>query len=223
MADVTRPAPGASRRKPSRPTSGRPHWWTRVLDWVSDHPKQASALAGLVVAALPAPMQLAGAMLLGVPYAEFLPALRENKLWKENLACASAPFDGLATPQNLQVDAVVCQSGNVLVRVKSPNGSTAYRWVPLESVIDRSAGNGFSLISSAHAAGLPAGAAPLLPLLAAGGGGGSNFEVICQQWVGNGMVKRRILDKGSGRCFDEVVNTYTGQVVSSTAAPDCRC
>lgn len=222
MADVTRPAPGASRRKPSRPASGRPHWWTRVLGWVSDHPKQASALAGLVVAALPAPVQLAGAVLLGVPYAEFLPALRENKLWKENLACASAPFDGLATPQNLQVDAVVCQSGNVLVRVKSPNGSTAYRWVPLESVIDHSASSGFSLISSAYAAGRPAGAAPLVPLLVAGGGG-SNFEVVCQQWIGNGMVKRRILDRGSGRCFDEVVNTYTGKVVSSSPAPDCRC
>jgi hypothetical protein len=219
MVDITRPAPGTSRRKPSPTGGGRLGWWARVVDWVSDHPKQASALAGLVVAALPAPLQLAGAMLLGVPYAEFLPALRENKLWKENLACASAPFDGLATPQNMQVDAVVCQSGNVLVRVKSPNGNTAYRWVPLESVVERTA-NTFGLIGTAQAEGVPASAAALVPMLVAGG---SNFEVICQQWLGNGLVKRRLLDRGTGRCIDEVVNTFTGKVVSSSPAPDCRC
>lgn len=213
MADILRPAPGASRRKPTRPEGGRPGWWTRLVDWVTEHPKQASALGGLLVAALPAPMQLAGAMLLGVPYADFLPALRENKLWQENLACASAPFDGLATSRNLQVDAVVCQSGNVLVRVKSPNGDTAYRWVPLDSVVTLAAG-GFSLISSAHA--------QPLPLLALASGGGS-LEVVCQQWVGNGLVKRRMRDSSTGRCFDEVVNTFTGKVVSSTPAPDCRC
>lgn len=214
MAETLRPAPGASRRKPLRSMGGRPRWWTRIVDWVTEHPKQASALAGLLVAALPAPVQLAGAVLLGVPYADFLPALRENKLWKENLACASAPFDGLATSRNLQVDAVVCQSGNVLVRVKSPNGDTAYRWVPLESVVTLTSG-GFSFISSAHA--------QALPLLALASGGGGNIEVVCQQWVGNGLVKRRILDRGTGRCFDEVVNTFTGKVVSSVPAPDCRC
>lgn len=219
MVDISRPAPGTSRRKPRPAGSARPRWWTRVIDWVAEHPKQASALAGLVVAALPAPLQLAGAMLLGVPYADFLPALRENKLWKENLACASAPFDGLATPQNMQVDAVVCQSGNVLVRVKSPNGNTAYRWVPLESVVDQTLGS-FGLIGTARAEGLPAPAAALLPMLVAGG---SNFEVICQQWLGNGLVRRRLLDRGSGQCIDEVVNTYTGKVVSSSPAPDCRC
>jgi len=215
MVDILRPAPDASRRKPIRPLGGRPRWWTRVADWVTEHPKQASALGGLLVAALPAPMQLAGAMLLGVPYADFLPALRENKLWQENLACASAPFDGLATSRNLQVDAVVCQSGNVLVRVKSPNGDTAYRWVPLDSVVQHAAAGGFSLISSAYA--------QPLPLLALAAGGGSNFEVVCQQWVGNGLVKRRIRDSSTGRCFDEVVNTFTGKVVSSVPAPDCRC
>lgn len=219
MVDIIRPAPGTSRRKPRQTGGGRLGWWTRVVDWVTDHPKQASALAGLVVAALPAPVQLAGALLLGVPYADFLPALRENKLWKENLACASAPFDGLATAQNMQVDAVVCQSGNVLVRVKSPNGNTAYRWVPLDSVIDQTAGT-FSLISTAQAAGVPASGAALVPLLVAGG---STFEVICQQWLGNGLVKRRLQDRSTGQCIDEVVNTYTGKVVSTSPAPDCRC
>ncbi|WP_374569095.1 hypothetical protein [Ideonella sp.] len=214
MADILRPAPGAGRRKPTRPDDDRPRWWTRLVDWVTTHPKQASALGGLLVAALPAPIQLAGAMLLGVPYADFLPALRENKLWQENLACASAPFDGLATSRNLQVDAVVCQSGNVLVRVKSPNGDTAYRWVPQDSVVTLASG-GFSLINSAYA--------QPLPLLALASASGGSFEVICQQWVGNGLVKRRIRDNASGRCFDEVVNTFSGKVVSSTPAPDCRC
>ena len=219
MVDIIRPAPGTSRRKPPRTGGSRFGWWARVIEWVTEHPRQASALAGLVVAALPAPLQLAGAMLLGVPYADFLPALRENQLWKENLACASAPFDGLATARNMQVDAVVCQSGNVLVRVKSPNGSTAYRWVPLDSVIDQTAGT-FGLIGTAHAEGVPARAAVLAPLLLAGG---SNFEVICQQWLGNGLVKRRLQDRSSGKCIDEVVNTYTGKVVSSSPAPDCSC
>ncbi|MEK8032183.1 hypothetical protein AACH06_15250 [Ideonella sp. DXS29W] len=194
-----------------------------MLEWVTEHPKQASALGGLIVAALPAPLQLAGSLLLGVPYSDVLPALRENRLWKENLACASAPFDGLATPQNLQVDAVVCQSGHVLVRVKSPSGVTAYRWVPLESVIDQVSG-GFGFIATAQAAApSPPPALLVASVVSAARVGGGNFEVVCQQWLGNGLVRRRLLDRDSGRCVDEVVNTYTGKVVSTAPAPDCRC
>lgn len=213
MAETVRPAPGPQRRKPPDTLDAGAPWWLRWSRWVVDNPKQASTLGGMLVAALPAPLQFLGAMALGVPYADFWQALRENQLWKDNIACAAAPFDGLAVnQQNVQVDAVVCQSGNVLVRVQPLAGKPAYRWVPLDSMLERTAG-AFGLIATAHAQPAPAGPVSV----------SSNQQVVCQQWLGNGLIRRRIFDRGSNRCYDEVVNTFTGRVVSTTPAPSCNC
>lgn len=200
----SKPPPGGGPSAPEAPAEARSlPWWKLVLLYPT--------LAVSIVSAIPTYLELMNSMRLGVPYGQSDQALRENRLWQDNIDCAAAPFDGLANKQNVQVDAVVCRSGNVLVRVKPPEASTAYKWVPLDSVV-RMAG-GFSLIGSAHAQT----AAPASPAA------GANFEVKCQEWVGNGLIRRRILDRASGRCFDEVVNTFTGKVVSSSPATQCHC
>ena len=38
----------------------------------------------------------------------------------------------------------------------------------------------------------------------------SQKQVICQRWVGNGRLLRRIRD--ASMCYDEIINTYTGKV-----------
>jgi hypothetical protein len=176
-------------------------WW----QWFLVYP----TLVITALSAIPTYVDVVGSTVLGVPVGHFRQAVRENALWKENIACAAAPFNGVLNENNIAVDAVVCQSGNVLVRVKPPSQRTpAYKWVPLDSVTTSSS----FLIRSAVAA--EAGA----PFQIAQG----NFMVLCQQWIGNGLLRRRVHDRGANRCFDETVNTFNGQVVSWNPAP-CAC
>jgi hypothetical protein len=195
----TQPAanPGPADDK-SRPDT----WWK----WILIYP----TLAISIVSSIPTYIELAGSRSLGVPFGQHKAALRENELWKENIACAAAPFDGLANKQNIQVDAVVCRSGNVLVRVKPPEQKTAYKWVPLDSVAPGKIA--LNIVPAAHA---QSAAAPIIVAQ-------SNFRVLCQNWVANGLIRRRIHDTQRNQCFDEVVNTFSGQVVRANPAP-CSC
>lgn len=195
------PAPPAAAGS-APPEGPKPHkWW----QWMLVYP----ALVISVLSAVPTYVEAIGSAWLDVPFGQYKTAAKENELWKANIECAAAPFDGLKTRTNVEVDAVICRSGNVLVRVKPPEKDvTAYRWVPLDSV--HTAQQTSFLISAAHAQSRHE------EIVFAQG----NFVVLCQQWVGNGLIRRRI--RNMNRCFDEVVNTYTGQVVNVSPAP-CSC
>ena len=198
LSSVAKPSEAPPRDDKPKPDT----WWK----WVLLYP----TLVISVVSAVPTYVELVGSTWLNVPFGQYKTAMKENELWKDNIQCAAAPFDGLTNKQNVSVDAVVCLSGHVLVRVKPPEKKTTYRWVPLDSVSAERVG--FTLISSAHAKTTPD------PAHQAQG----NFTIICQQWIGNGLIRRRIHDRAGNRCFDEVVNTYNGQVVSVNPAP-CNC
>lgn len=177
-------------------------WWK----WLLLYP----TLVISILSSIPTYIELIGSRWLNVPYGQYKTAVRENELWKENIQCAAAPFDGLKNSNNIEVDAVICQSGAVLVRVKPPEKNTAYKWVPLDTQTDRKVA--FSIFSTAHAQAAP----PTMQIAQA------NYSVICQQWIGNGIVRRRIHDRNTNRCTDEVVNTFNGQVISTNPAP-CNC
>jgi hypothetical protein len=129
----------------------------------------------------------------------------QNKLWKANLQCSSAPESPVTTEKNYKVDATICNStGDILVKVYPPKGEAYYRWVALDDIIGdatmQSSGTASWFISSAYAADMQ------LAL---------NGTVICQRYVTQNQLLRRIQVAGQG-CFDEVVDTYTGAVVSTT-------
>jgi hypothetical protein len=43
-------------------------------------------------------------------------------------------------------------------------------------------------------------------------------EVLCQRWLPNRFIKRRV-QLADGNCFDEIINPRTGQVVQRQKAP----
>lgn len=45
--------------------------------------------------------------------------------------------------------------------------------------------------------------------------------VLCQKWLNQSFILRRVSYQGRG-CFDETINTYSGQIVKSVPAP-CQC
>lgn len=146
-----------------------------------------------------------------VPFGQSTNAKEQDDLWRINLPCASAPIDPLVTSYNIQVDATICQSGDVLVKIFPPDGKKFYKWVAVNNVINEQAGIGW-LINDAHAS-----SEQEHILLALNG------TIICQKYLEPGRVLRRVSVPGQG-CFDEIVNTYTGAVESTTPVscnPQC--
>jgi hypothetical protein len=128
-------------------------------------------------------------------------AEREHNLWVKNVDCASSddlPETSLA--DNTRVAALVCPSGDVLVKVKRAKGEPSYRWIPLEEVKSRD-GQLTAVIGISTAVAQEV-TTPRIRVAQA-----------CQRWIdqAKGILLRRIRE--GGQCYDETVNTFTGQVI----------
>ncbi len=100
----------------------------------------------------------------------------------EKPSCSAAPFDGLKTDFNVEVDAIICRSGDVLVRVRAPNNASFYRWVPVDM---------FPIKSASAFRWSEAFAGDRLPLLLAQAQDRPAPVVICQRFLEPGKVLRR--------------------------------
>lgn len=178
-------------------------WW----QWIMVYPTLIISLLG----SIPTIIEKINSIKLGVPYGQSEIAELQNAMWKNNLHCAAAPFKWYKTESNFQVDGTICKSGDVLVRIEAPDKKTGFWWVPVEGIIKGNNMNG--LITAANAAS----DIPPLVIMAQ-----NEAQVLCQRFIADGQLLRRI-DTGQG-CFDEIVNTYTGQVTQrSPAACSNQC
>lgn len=140
---------------------------------------------------------------------------KQKLLWEKNRVCASLPFKGFLNPSNVAVDATICDSGDVLIAAVTPQNVQAYRWLALEDILPKPGDGG--VIPAAHAADFAAqlsrsiNARQSTVKLAQ-----FQVTVLCQRMDGN-LLKRRISTPQG--CFDEVIDTYTGKVVSKAPAP----
>src|SRR5262249_1578471 len=135
-------------------------------------------------------------------------AEEQKELWEKNLQCTTRPMDFFQNPDNVKVDATICDSGDVFVRVFAPGNKNAYFWVDVEGLLKTASYPG--LVTSAQAASLPS----ILKVQAPK----SSF-VMCQRFLDNRNLLRVV--NVAGDCFDEVVDTYTGQVTSRNQST-CR-
>jgi hypothetical protein len=172
-------------------------WW----QWLLVYPTLAMSIMG----SIPTIIELYNSIKIGTPYGQSSMATIQNEMWKKNLKCSAAPFDWYKNDSNVMVDGTICQSGDVLVRVEAPNKETNFWWVPVDGLINVSEHNFF--VSNAMATSLDNNI-----YLAQ-----SSNQAICQRFVADGRLLRRI-NTGQG-CFDEIINTYTGQVLSRNPAP----
>lgn len=183
--------------KQANPSEHPRKWW----QWFLVYPVLASSL----IAAIPTYLETIRAKNYDVAFGQSKIAEEQDDLWRTNLECTSAPLDLFVNANNVKVDATICKSGDVLVKVFSPDGKTSYKWVAVNNVIKEEVNAG--LISAAYASSTPQ---PILVAL--------NGDVICQRYLEPGRVLRRTSVNGRG-CFDEIVNTYTGRVESTSPAP----
>lgn len=181
-------------------------WW----QWILLYPAFAVAL----VTAGPQWVDKAKSLKLGVRSAA--EAERQAELWAKNASCAGVPAKGFLSPTNVAVDATICDSGDILVRAVTPQNAQVYKWLPLDDVVRTSAGGG--VIPAAQAATLSVNFQPghgsaaipavKLAMLQA--------SVSCTRMDGRYLHRRVTTPQG---CFDEVIDTFTGALVSRNSVP----
>lgn len=178
-------------------------WW----QWFLIYP----TLATTIIASIPTFVELRSSAKLGVDYGKSQEAIEQRDAWSRNLSCGQAPYDWYVTPNNVKVDATICRSGDVLVRYELPMGKGSYKWVEVggsssETISSIIGETYFLSVAENNRENLFA----------------QSATVICQRWIDNRRILRRISVPGRG-CFDEIVDTYTGNVERQTSAPCTSC
>jgi hypothetical protein len=169
-------------------------------------------LAIAAIGAVPQYIQVFKAVKWDVPVDAVNAAEREHGLWVKNVECASGE-DPLETSlaDNTRVAARVCPSGDVLIKVKRIRGAESYRWVPLEEAKSEDSKLA-ALIGISTAVAQEVTSSPV------------RLAQSCQHWLdqARGILVRRIRE--GNQCYDETVNTFTGQVVDRRPVQcDARC
>jgi hypothetical protein len=189
-------------------SSGVPRkWWQRLFMY----PTLITALIG----SIPTAQRFYQSWQIQVPTSEVDHAVAQDDFWRRNLDClAGKNYEPVTTSGDVRVSALVCPSGDVLVRVKPPDPKTGEvaKWIGLKEFVGRSRGawlfGSEAMAAEAH---------PKTVIAQAG------RTVICQRWIANGLLRMRVR-YDTGQCADEDINTYTGVVVKTVPAPcDTTC
>jgi hypothetical protein len=178
-------------------------WW----QWLLIYPGLAIAILG----AVPTYMEAFKSYSLGVPFGRSFDAREQNRLWQENFECVqTATFSTITNKKKVEIGSKVCESGDVLLRGKRAEwDQPQLRWVSWSELApsdDKKRGALLDIFASAYAD------AEDRTLLAQ-----APVSVLCQRWVRPGQLLQRI-GTPTG-CFDQLINTYNGWVLSSRRAP----
>lgn len=155
------------------------------------------------------------AYLMGVPSSTMYQARLQERLWEKNFACATQLDQNsnnyaVITGEHVVVVAWACPSGDVLVTVESPTEELSQRsvWVAFDTPLQTTSLLQ-GLVQETFAATLQLHAQRRSdPVIA----------VLCQKWLPNRLVKRRIR-RADGKCSDVILNPRNGRVISHRKAP----
>lgn len=212
------------RSTPSHSSSIR--WW----QWVIMYPSLFVALMGNV----PNLQDAWTAMQTGIPFNLARQARVQAELWERNQDCIGEDHPVSQSQTNeLAISVMSCPTGDLLVSLKDANPhdrsqlKPIRQWVEFTTDTERVASRRTSLlpqlfVSSAIAATLNH---------TSQSGNSLNHEnatqiaqttVVCQKMLGEGRILRKLRD-ANGNCIDEIVNTFTGEVISQTPSSQCGC
>ena len=202
---------------------GQPRrWW----QWVLLYPTVVVGLGGALIGAIPQYLTWIQAFRIGVPTSQVFSAQIQNELWNKNVDCAKTLSKPITIEENILVSVNACSSGDVLVRVIYPGDKELYRWIPFKLVTSTSMETRAPITGN-----LPVDFLAEKWRVAEGSlfatettpsefrSGQAQKQVICQKWLGNGRLLRRV--RAADMCYDEIINTYTGRVEERKPA-ECK-
>lgn len=169
-------------------------------------------LAVSVAAAVPTARNLYFSWKNDVPFNQVDHRLAQAKLLEKNFDC-KIDYRSLSTQGNGRVDVGSCsKTGDISIRVKSPDGQVNYEWIAFEQLPKPAAKTGSLvdlLISRAFAD--DAQASSVQPFEVA-----QDAAVLCQGKAGDNIV--RVVQSG-GQCVKETVSIFRGSVEKSEPVP----
>lgn len=187
---------------PSDQTEKPRTWW----QWILVHPTLVIPLVGGLGGSIPTAIEFIQSVRYDVPFGQSAYARDQAEAWKRNMSCTTAPLEPLITPKKVEVDATICRTGDVLVRIKTPDGLGVFRWVNLDTALSNTLVAALSaIVPSAMAGNLnrefsePSG----------------KYSVECQFPTSNRRVVR-ISRRENGFCEAAEIDTYNGNIVSRT-------
>lgn len=199
-------------------------WW----QWILIYP----ALALALLTALPDWLERIEAWQVNIEKDKLAEANRRNAFFRANIDCLAAPFDWVETPDSVRVDATICDSGDLLLRVEAPNTMPFLHPVRIGDIVSAQTA---SLVSpfdaiaasfAAHAATQPANVTANLSQSRPKPGSNAGLQlaqavavVVCQKFIDDRTLVRHI--RVGSQCFDERVDTLTGQIVAKDPT-SCR-
>jgi hypothetical protein len=169
-------------------------WWESILMY----PTLFIAILG----AIPQYSNWFAAWSHGIPANNWGAAKEQVKLWDRNFECSKENnLESIETHTNFQVGALVCPSGDVLVKVHSPlEKEPFYRWIGIDSFIQAK-----SFFSPKEAIGKTFSFDETLYLA-------QSESVLCQNRVSGDKIIRIVRDS-NGNCWKEEINIRTGKVM----------
>lgn len=195
-------------------------WW----QWVLVYP----ALALALLTALPDWLERIEAWQVNIEKDKLAEANRRDAFFRANIDCLAAPFDWVETPDSVRVDATICDSGDLLLRVEAPDTMPFLHPVRIGDIVSAqtaSLSNPLDMIAAsfaAHAATRPLDLPQSRPAErseAAQQLAQTVAVVVCQKFIDDRTLVRHI--RVGSQCFDERVDTLTGRIVAKDAT-SCR-
>ena len=92
------------------------------------------ALVTSLIAAIPTYVEAFKSTEYGVKFGQSSNAKEQDELWRTNLSCIAAPIDPFVTMNNIKVDATICKSGDVFIRIFPPTVKPSFKWVAVNAV-----------------------------------------------------------------------------------------
>lgn len=177
-------------------------WW----QWVLMYPTAVVAFVG----AVPTYDNLYESFKEDIPFTKVWEARAQSSLWDRNSNCVERDFSEQQTANNVKIGTKVCDSGDILIKVESPQNGASYHWVELHSfeyqknsllglIVPRAFAGSFTQSEGFKVA-------------------VTGKKVVCQKRLSKKLLKRHI-QEGSGQCYVEIINTFTGKVVSQETVP----
>ena len=187
------------RRSRNAGSSMPSHWW----QWLLVYP----ALLIALFTAVPEWLKVVKSFKEDLPVARVDDAEYQKGLWLKNGVCT--PVHAYTGLTSIKADADVCHSsGDVLVSLSFPDSNKSYYWVGADRLIKTPSSDD----NSPTALGPTRGLENILAQAA-------QPFVMCQRFPDQRNLLR-VVNVGDS-CFDEIVDTYTGQVMSQNPSV-CR-
>jgi hypothetical protein len=223
-----RAAAGASPAASAPPTSGPNKWW----HWLLIYP----TLLISILTAAPQWFDRIQALANDVQDRSNREAEEQSALFAKNLTCTTAPFDWYLNPNNVNLDATICETGDIYVRASAPNRSSRYYFVGVDKILGEDKAAGTKTAAATGSAQFTA--APIDPDLVIRIQDKAPMqaqvrspvyrqqpiltEVICTKFIDKRMVLRHL--RTPQACFDEWVDTLNGRTqkrVQTTCRKTC--